>query len=94
MPKSEDWILNSNPSARFHFKTFLVPVPFPVVTMFEMAGMYKNGSGLTPPILHMRRMCYYLLHVPPYIYTYTPSTRQRLVYKNDIPLLRRRDIPA
>ena len=28
-----------------------------------------------------------------YIYIYTPSTRQRLVYKNDIPLLRRRDIP-
>ena len=24
--------------------------------------------------------------------TYTPSTRQRPVYKNDIPLLRRRDI--
>ena len=28
-----------------------------------------------------------------YIYSYTPSTRQRLVYKNDIPLLRRCDIP-
>ena len=28
-----------------------------------------------------------------YIYIYTPSTRQQLVYKNDIPLLRRRDIP-
>ena len=27
------------------------------------------------------------------IYIHTPSTRQRLVYKNDIPLLRRRDIP-
>ena len=27
------------------------------------------------------------------MYIYTPSTRQRLVYKNDILLLRRRDIP-
>ena len=28
-----------------------------------------------------------------YTSAYTPSTRQWLVYKNDIPLLRRRDIP-
>ena len=40
--KTEDWILNSNPSGRFHFKTFLVPVPFPVVTTFETAGKYKK----------------------------------------------------
>ena len=26
-------------------------------------------------------------------YTYTPSSRQRLAYKNDIPLLRRLDVP-
>ena len=42
MKTEEDWILNSNPSARFHFKTFLVPVPFIVVTTFETAGMYKK----------------------------------------------------
>ena len=34
VPETEDWI----PSARFHFKTFLVPVLFPVVTTSETAG--------------------------------------------------------
>ena len=34
-----------------------------------------------------------IFHSVEYIYIYTPLTRQRLVYKNDIPLLRRRDIP-
>ena len=56
---TEDWILNSNPGARFHFKTFLVPVPFPLVTKFKTAGPYKNVSGLTPPTLRMRGMRYY-----------------------------------
>ena len=36
--KTEDWILKSNPSARFHFIT----VPFPVVSMFDTASTYKK----------------------------------------------------
>ena len=40
---TDDWILNSNPSARLHLITFLVPVPFPVVTVFKTAGTYKKG---------------------------------------------------
>ena len=35
----------------------------------------------------------FIFELVQYIYIYTPSTRKRLVYKNDIPLLRRRDIP-
>ena len=42
-PYTEDWVLNSNPSTRIHFKTFLVAVPLPIVTTtFKTAGMYKN----------------------------------------------------
>ena len=45
------------PKRTVPLKTFLVPVPFPVVTTFKTADTYKN-CGLTPPTLRMRGMRY------------------------------------
>ena len=44
----------------FPSASFLVPMPFPVVAAFEMAGTYtKNGCGLTPLTLRIDGMRYY-----------------------------------
>ena len=56
------------PKRTLPFKTFLVPVLFPLVTMFEIAGT-KNGCGLTPPTLRIRGMrYYYATHTSIHIY--------------------------
>ena len=57
-----------------------------MVTTFETAGTYKNGSGLTPPTLRMHGMRYYLLHVPPYIYIYIYSTSSNLYTPDSVSL--------
>ena len=62
----------------FHLKTFLVPVPFPVVTT-KLLVRIKNGSGLIPPTLRMQGMYYYYgirtsIHIYIYIYIYRTSS--------------------
>ena len=66
--KTEHWILNSNPSTRFHYKTFLVLVPFPLVTTFEMAGTYKKW--LWPNSAHITFTWHVLLLWHTYHHTY------------------------
>ena len=58
------------------FKTFLVPVPFPLVTTFERLARRKNSCGLTLPTLRMRGMHYYYdIHTSIDIYVYLASER-------------------
>ena len=67
-PWTEDWILNSNPSARFHFKTFLMPVPFPLVTTFKTAGTHKKWQR--PNSDHITYAWHALLIWHTYLHTY------------------------
>ena len=74
------WILNSNSSARFHFKTFLVPVPFPVVTTFKTAGTHRkwqwpNSAHITY-VWHALLLWHTYLHT--YIYIYIRTTPARI----------------
>ena len=67
-------MLNSNPSARFHFKTFLEPVPFPLLLRLKLLADIKNGSGLTLPTLCMRGMRYYYgIRTSIHIYTHNTA---------------------
>ena len=66
-PSTEDWILNSNPGARFHFKTFLVPVPFPLVTTFKTTGTYKKWQW--PNSTHITYAWHALLLWHTYLHT-------------------------
>ena len=52
-------LAKNKPKYTVPYKTFLVPVPFPLVTTFETAGMYINGCGLTPSTLGIGGMHYY-----------------------------------
>ena len=60
------------------FKTFLVPVPFPLVTTFETAGTYKKwlwpNSAYITYTWHATNMTY----VPPYIYIYIRTAPARI----------------
>ena len=73
------------------FKTFLVPVPFPLDTTFETAGTYKKWLWPTPPILRICGMRYYFASrtsIHTYIYIYTYRTSSNLYTPDSVSLAR------
>ena len=81
MAKTEGWILNSNQSVRF-LKTFLVPVPFPLVTTFETAGTYNKWLWLNSAYItytwHVLLLWHTYFHTCIYIYIYTDRISSNL----------------